>query len=321
MGNKPFLTYEQLVVKLRDDKKLCVPDGEETHIIRILKEHSYFALICGYKMLFKQKDSQLYKQNTKIDDIFALYEFDSHLRNIFLNKILIIEKHVKSLLSYAFIEKFGEGQAEFLKPENYDYICSKPEETFKKCIEVKKLISLLYQVVTPPFDHKYIEHQWSNHRNIPLWTVVKAITFGNASKMYSLCYQGIQAGVSKEFPVINESDLLGMLDLLSSVRNVCAHNERLYDFSVTRRRSIKDMPLHKDLKIRKNYDEYKLGKRDLFAAMICFKYLLKPGDMIRAVGEINFELETLYKRTKLIPPTQILHCMGFPGNWKDILKY
>lgn len=320
MGEKPFLTYEQLVAKLRDEKKMTIPDNDKPHVIRILKEHSYFALICGYKMLFKQKDGN-YKIGTKIDDIYALYEFDSYLRDIFLNKILIIEKHVKSLLSYAFTEKFGDRQIEYLKPENYNYICSEPDETYRKCIEVKKLVNVLSSVIKPPFDHKYIEHQWQSHQNIPLWTVVKAITFGNASKMYSLCFQDIQAGVSKEFPGVTESILVGMLDFLSIIRNVCAHNERLYDYKVPWRLSIKDMPIHKALNIGKNGEVYKKGKKDLFAALICFKYLLNSVDLERTVIEIKGAIDHLKMRTKLIPENQILYRMGFPENWQDILIY
>ena len=50
--DKPFQTYEKLVIKLRDEKKLEIPDEER--VISLLKKHSYFALVSGYKTLFKQ---------------------------------------------------------------------------------------------------------------------------------------------------------------------------------------------------------------------------------------------------------------------------
>ena len=62
--------------------------------------------------------------------------------------------------------------------------------------------------------------------------------------MYSLCTQDVQAAVSKEFPVILEKQLVGMLDFLTQVRNVCAHNERLYDFNTGKKRAIQALPLH-----------------------------------------------------------------------------
>lgn len=100
--DKPFQSYENLIVKLRDEKKLSIPD--EAHVIALLKKHSYFSLVSGYKVLFKQSNGE-YKAGTTIDDLLALFEFDNELRDIFFHAIQIIEKHIKSLLSHAFVEK------------------------------------------------------------------------------------------------------------------------------------------------------------------------------------------------------------------------
>ena len=114
---KPFRTYEQLIKKL-DEKKLDISDSE--YIIKLLKRHSYFALISGYKEPFKDKKGD-YKIHTTIQDIYALYCFDESLRDLFLRYILKIEKHVKSLISYSFCETYGEDQRQYLSAVNYDY--------------------------------------------------------------------------------------------------------------------------------------------------------------------------------------------------------
>ena len=102
---KPFMTYEQLIYKLEDEKKLEISDHD--YAIKLLKEHSYFALISGYKGPFKQKNGT-YKIHVSIQDIYALYLFDDALRALFLQYILKIEKHMKSLISYSFCEAYGE---------------------------------------------------------------------------------------------------------------------------------------------------------------------------------------------------------------------
>ena len=108
--------------------------------------------------------------------------------------------------------------------------------------------------------------------------------------------------------------------MLTRVRNVCAHNERLYDFSVKNSRAIQNMPVHVALGITKNVSGgYNQGKTDLLAALICFKYLLDDGDFLQVVTSIDLALTKLLGTTKLIPPTKILSCMGFPQNWKDIV--
>lgn len=114
--DKPFKTYEELLIKLRDEKKLTIPD--ETRVIKLLKQYSYFSLVSGYKSLFKLPNGE-YRPGTTIDNLLALFEFDENLRDIFFHNIQIIEKHIKSLLAYSFVKKYGEEQKQYLSPCNY----------------------------------------------------------------------------------------------------------------------------------------------------------------------------------------------------------
>lgn len=316
--DKPFQTYEDLVAKLRDEKKLTIPDEER--VIELLKKHSYFSLVSGYKTLFKQANGE-YLPNTTIDDLLALFEFDNELRDIFFHAIQIIEKHIKSLLSHAFVEKYGAEQGEYLNPENYMLTGVSTLDTYKLCAEVRRLIQTFEGKIHPPFEQKYIEHQWKAHGNVPLWVVTKAVTMGTTSKMYSLCTQDIQAAVSKEFPNVTENQLVGMLDFLTRVRNVCAHNERLYSFNTGKKRAIQAMPLHAQLGIGKKKSYYNRGQCDLFAAMVCFKYLLSADEYRETAEKIDQQLNLLCQKTKIFQKTKILSCMGFPPNWLDSLIY
>lgn len=316
--DKPFKTYEALVVKLRDEKKLDVPD--EARLISLLKKHSYFSLVSGYKSLFKNPNGE-YRPGTTIEDLLALFEFDNKLRDIFFHAIQIIEKHIKSLLAYSFVEKYGDSQKAYLDPNNYMFIDSTKQDTYIRCAEVKRLIQVFEDKVHPPFGQKYIEHQWKKYKNVPLWVAIKAVTLGTVSKMYSLCTQDVQAAVSKEFPLVSEHQLVGMLDFLTRVRNVCAHNERLYDFDTGKKRAIQAMPLHEQLCIGKKASYYKKGQHDLFAAVVCFKYLLSSEEFYSTMKEIDTEIKLLSKKTKRFPPNKILACMGFPPNWYDSISF
>ena len=59
--NKPFMTYKQQIMMLKEDKKLEIED--ENYAIRLLKEHSYFALISGYKTPFKPEVLSFYTKD------------------------------------------------------------------------------------------------------------------------------------------------------------------------------------------------------------------------------------------------------------------
>lgn len=305
--DKPFMTYEQQVKKLVKDKHLEICDYE--YAIRLLKEHSYFALISGYKKPFKQKDGT-YKLHTRIEDIYALYKFDDQLRTIFLKYILKIEKHIKSLMSYSFCEAYGEAQLHYLNATNYNYNVQTQDH-------INELISRLAAITQDPKNYPYIKHQQNKHGNIPLWVMMKALTLGTVSKMYSFFPQKIQQNVSKEFDYVNESMLVRFLDLLARVRNVCAHNERLYDYSY-RKGTIDDTYVHVALKIARRNGRFVKGKNDLYAVVIAMKYLLTDADFKNLIMELDEAVTTLLEETRMIEQTQLEKYMGFPSNWKDI---
>jgi abortive infection bacteriophage resistance protein len=135
--------------------------------------------------------------------------------------------------------------------------------------------------------------------------------------MYSFLPQKIQSKIAKEFAYVNESDLLRMLDLLSRVRNVCAHNERLFDYQYYKG-AINDTYMHVYLKITKKKGQFTKGKSDLFAALISLKYLLDEQDFQKMIDDINNCFNTLFTATNQIQSQQLFKYMGFPINWIEI---
>ena len=81
-----FLTYEQQLNKLVNDKNLII--NNQKYAIDTLKEVGYFALVGGYKELYKNPTTKKYKDGTTFEDIVALYKFDENLRELFLKYIL-----------------------------------------------------------------------------------------------------------------------------------------------------------------------------------------------------------------------------------------
>ena len=306
--DKPFMTYKQQINKLIYDKGLTINDIE--YAVKLLKNHSYFDLISGYKDPFKKRDGN-YKLHTSIEDIYALYCFDDTIRAIFLKYILIIEKKIKSLISYSFCEENGENQSDFLNVTNYNYT---PQ--FQDAIN--KLVSKLQELIDNPKNYSYISHQKRSHGNVPLWVLMKALTLGTVSKMYSFLPQKIQYKVSKEFDYISEGMLVQMLDLLARVRHVCAHNERLYDYKY-QKSTIDNTLIHELLSIPKRNEQYIKGKKDLFAVVIVFKYMLDIDEFENFILSLDDSIKKLFASTKVIQKSQLFRYMGFPDNWKDIL--
>lgn len=305
-NDKPFLTYDQQLQKLTT-KGLTINDQDKA--MELLKKHSYFALISGYKSPFKSKNG-MYKLNVNLDDIHSLYIFDDTLRTIILCNILRVEKHIKSLISYSFCETYGEDQQHYLNATKYNYSPANQSD-------INDLIGRLSKIASDPKDYSYIKHQMQQHGNIPLWVMMKALTLGTVSKFYSFLPQNIQARVSIEFKHITESELVRMLDLLARVRNVCAHNERLFNYRYNKG-AINDTYIHEYLNIPKPNVQYVKGKQDLFAVIIVLKYLLSQVEFSQFIDDINTALETLLTSTRQLQRTQMYKYMGFPTNWLDI---
>lgn len=305
-NDKPFLTYNQQIQKLVG-KGLSIANNEDAIIL--LKKHSYFALISGYKNPFKAKNG-LYKPHTSLDDLYSLYVFDDVLRTIILRNILKVEKHIKSLISYSFCETYGEDQQHYLDATKYNY--SRANQS-----DINDLIGRLSKIASDPKDYLYVSHQLKKHGNIPLWVMMKALTLGTVSKFYSFLPQSIQSRISIEFDYVTENELVRMLDLLARVRNVCAHNERLFNYRY-KKGAINDTFIHQYLHINKTNEQYTKGKQDLFAVIIVLKYLLNHDEFCLLIEEIDNALQTLLTSTKQLQRLQMYKYMGFPTNWIEI---
>ena len=66
--------------------------------------------------------------------------------------------------------------------------------------------------------------------------------------------------------------------------------------------------------------EYIYGKNDLFALIIILKCILKDDDFSLMMNEISYEIDRLAGIAKVIKIEKVLHAMGFPNNYKEIVR-
>ena len=136
---KEFKTIEEQINLLKT-RNIIFEDEEKTKYI--LLNNNYYNIINGYKDLFiKDINNSLYKKNIKFEEIYALYEFDRHLRNIFLEYILKFENSLRSLVAYTFLQNYG--QDNYLKLENFE-IFQNTNTTIEKR---QKQIKYIHQLI------------------------------------------------------------------------------------------------------------------------------------------------------------------------------
>ena len=108
------------------------------------------------------------------------------------------------------------------------------------------------------------------------------------------------------------------LPILANFRNLCAHEDIMYDHKT--QRYIDDTRYHAYLNIPRMDGEYIYGKDDLFALVIILKQLLREEDFTLLINELSYELDILGGKLHSIDIDKVLDRMGFPVNFRDIAR-
>lgn len=308
-NNVSINTFDEQVDLIINDKHITVVDKENAK--DILSRIGYFPLMEGYKHLFRKQNSNIYKTETTFDEIVNLYYFDEKLRELFLRYLLRIERHLRTLISYYFVECYGISQDEYLNVNNYNN-----SRKYKNVIN--KLVVIL-EKTTNTTNYNYINYYRDTYSNLPLWVTTNVLTFGSLSKMFTVLPQSIKSRICKHFNNINQNQMDSFLSVLTKYRNVCAHGECLFSYKTVD--SISDTSLHEKLKLPKKGNQYIKGKQDLFAVVIAFRYLLPNGDFLTFKRKLIMEIENVVQLNQQVSREELLDLIGFSNNWIRISRY
>lgn len=314
---KEFKTYSEQLELLKS-RGIIVEDVD--FALKKLKEENYFNIINGYKDLFLDKNSveERYIENVKFEEIYALYDFDRVLRNILFKPILKVESILRSLIAYNFSEKYG--QDNYLKFSNFEFYDSNfynKEMVDNRAMMIQKLLANLQSDIASSVSKKaYINHYVVNYGFVPLWVLVNAITIGRLSQFYTLMKQSERVKIAQYWNV-QEKDLKQYIKLLAFYRNLCAHDERIFNSSLDDF-FINDTIYHEKIDVEKKDGRYIKGKNDLFALVIVLKILLPDDDFVNLTNKLYGRMKSLSLKINSIDPNIIFESMGFPKHWNKI---
>lgn len=305
---KDFKTIEEQIEILKT-RGLLVNEGRATEI---LTDNNYYYLINGYKDLFvnKNSDAEKYKENVTLEEIYALYKFDSELRINLLRYILIIERRLDTYIAYEFSKAYGN--KEYLTESNFD-------NNKRNGYKITNLIADIRTNMTEQIKigNKMLNHYIKKHGFIPLWVLIRIMTLGEVSKFYELMKQKEQNAIAKKFGV-REKTLKTYLHNIAIVRNICAHDEKLYDLKLNN--AIIKNNIHFNYNLDLKDGEYSNGYKDLFSIIIILKVLLKDAEFKKFYNILINDLKELKENIKSIELLQILNKMGFPKDYKKLLN-
>lgn len=308
MKSKIFKTLDEQIDILKA-RGLVIDDVE--YAKEILFRENYF-FVSGYRHLFMRKynDDQFLK-GTSFDELYAAFVFDRKLRNIMFKYILVIENNIKSIISYQMSKKYGYKEKDYLDPKNFTQDSLKSRQVYDILNKTKRQIRINGK------EHTATMHYLSNYGYIPMWILVKVLSFGIVSELYSILKLEDQEAIAS-FYHLDAETLAIYLSLLANFRNLCAHEEVLYDHRT--QKEIPDTKYHELLDIPKEDGEYIYGKNDLFVLAIIMKQMLTEGEFRELIYEIGYEIDVLDGIVDVVPLHTILNKIGFPNNWRELIK-
>lgn len=305
-SDKIFKTLDEQVEILRE-KGLTINDVEKAKEV-LLRENYFF--LNGYRHLFMDSSSNnRFINGVKFEELHAMFLFDRAMRNIYFKWILVIENNFKSIISYILSKKYGFKDREYLNPRNFT------QDSMKQRQVRDILNKMRRQIRVNGREHTATSHYINNYGYIPLWILVKVLSFGIMSEFYGILKEEDQLVVS-DFYKSDPETISTYLTIIANYRNICAHEEILFDHRT--QKTIPNNKYFQELGIPMTDNGYKYGSNDLFSLMIIMKKLLSESEFTDVVNEISYEVNRLDGRINSVSLEKLLDSCGFPTNWEEL---
>lgn len=288
---KEYMTNNELIDYL--SSKGVIIENKDKSLQRI-ERYTYYSIVNTYKSIFKDKNGN-YIDNVTFDEIYSLFEFDKNLKNIILKNCLEIETVIKSIMANQISKIYGV--KDYFKISNWD---NSIDNTIKE-----NLFEKINNEIEKDYNtHTAVTHYIDKYGFVPPFVLVKILTFGVASSYYGLLKQSDRQAIAKYFK-ISDKLLKQILKNLTTIRNVAAHSDRLYNYTSKFYLSFK--------LIDKNYVKSD-NITNLYMVIRCMEKLLTKEQYEDLYNSILKEVEVLDKKLKSINISKVLSIMGFPMN-------
>jgi abortive infection bacteriophage resistance protein len=292
MGKIAMTIQEQ--INLLQSRGMIIDDIEKAS--EVLLDVGYYRL-GFYWFPFEvpcQKGSQRtheFNSGTNFNDAVKLYYFDYALRTILLKYINRIEVNFRTYMVYYVSNVYKTCPTWFVSPNivSKQYISSFDKEVYTPKFRRTKVIAAHHR------NH-------INDRYAPAWKVLEFMTLGSNVLLYkSLLDLEVQKKISAHFGVKYTSKFENYMEVITCLRNTCAHGGVLYDLALH--------PVITKGPANVSGDEYS----KLHGAIKVVRFLLQHVSINR-VNDFDNEIEKLLQKYMVSPALkEVLATMsGFP---------
>ena len=288
---KEYKTNEELIDYL-SSKGVVIYDKEDA--LKKIERYTYYSIVNSYKSIFKDKNNN-YINDVSFDEIYALFEFDKNLKNLMLKFCLEIETVTKSAMANQISKVYGV--KDYLNTSNWD---NSIDDDIKEVLfeKINNEIKKDYKV------HTAVTHYIDKYGFVPPFVLVKILTFGVASSYYGLLKQSDRQAIAKYFK-ISDKLLKQILKNLTTIRNIAAHSDRLYNYT---------SKFYLSFKLIDNTYTKPDNITNLYMVIRCMEKLLTQEQYEELYNSILEEINKLKDKLNSIDVSNIIKIMGFPMN-------
>ena len=296
---KQILTLEQQMQSYVD-AGMKITSQEDVE--KALKSIGFYRLR-GYSFQLYDNAAKKYVPGTKFEDIIKLYQFDQELSALVFSMISKIEVALRVRLVEALLI---HGEPLVLQDSS---IFKEKKRYWQNMATVASEIARSNDV--------FIKHNFDNHDGeVPVWAAVEVLSFGTLSKIiknlktgtgssYSILASNYQYR-SKKGNLVKPSQkmLASWIQGVSVLRNMCAHNSRIYNRTIHTTPEILDAdkitpsPAH----------------NGLYQILLAMKYLRSSDEEWTVF--VNVFDKLIQNNSDVVS----LAAMNLPTNWKDHLS-
>lgn len=257
----------------------------------------------GFSFPFYDNATKKYTKGTDIETIIEIYHFNAELASLFLSFTSKIEISIRAYFVEAMLTT--NDPLSYLDPSYFET----KENFWNNVAAIAKDIGRASEI--------FIKHQFDGHDGlVPIWAAVEVISFGTLSKvldslgasknpnskiLFNIVAKHYSYNTKKAKGIIPSPDFIkSWLQCVVLIRNVCAHNARLYNRVINKKPKI----LKEDTKntVSSYYGVYE--------ALLAMKYL-RPNneEWTHLVSDLK---NLLNKHSKAID----IKKLNFPPDWE-----
>ena len=227
--------YPKQILKIAEQVQSYIDAGliitSRADVEKALKSVGFYRLR-GYSFHLYDNATKKYVPGTKFEDILKLYQFDQKLSALVFSMISKIEVALRVRLVEALLI-------------HGDPLVLQDSSIFKDKKKYWQNMSTVASEIARRSNDMFIKHNFNNHDGgVPVWATVEVISFGTLSKIISNLKTGTESShsilaanyqfKSKQGSLIvpQPKMLNSWIQAVSVLRNICAHNSRIYNRTI-----------------------------------------------------------------------------------------